>query len=238
MGTPQINHHRLVVSVLGGVAMILSLGTATGAHAQERSAFSKKDVEAAKRAATQSAAKAPTAQAAQAAPAPLGCRGPITQVLDVAFEGLKFTSAVYGTNPGGGEGGQFDKTPVLSTKVTLAQGTCLDAHVSAIVGSAQAYGVSSLTLFQVTLTRIAPPPAAGPRHMVGHYETSYGRPSPAVALETERDVDMYASNFFQRVGTGPHEVPPGTYQVDVWWAGAPNPGGAIGAAFVLKLYLR
>ena len=68
--------------------------------------------------------------------------------------------------------------------------------------------------------------------------TPYGSSSPAVGLEAERDVDMYSSNFFQRVGTGPHEVPPGTYQVDVWWAGAPNPVGAIGAGFVLKLYLR
>lgn len=211
---------------------------ASDARAQERNAFTKQDVDAAKRAAPQPAGKpATTAQAAKAAPAPLACRGPVSLVLDTAFEGLKFTPAVYGTNPGGGEGGQFDKTPVLSTRVTLAQGTCLDAHVSAIVGSAQAYGVSNLALFQVTLTRVAPA-AAPPRHMVGHYETPYGRPSPAVALEAERDVDMYASNFFQRVGTGPHEVPPGTYQVDVWWAGAPNPGGAIGAGFVLKLYLH
>jgi len=99
--------------------------------------------------------------------------------------------------------------------------------------------VAATTLFQVTLTFLPAtnPPLAGPRHMVGHFETPYGRPSPAVALEAERDVDMYASNFFQKVGTGPHEVKPGTYRVDVWWAGA-GPGGAIGAAFVLKLYLR
>jgi hypothetical protein len=60
-------------------------------------------------------------------------------------------------------------------------------------------------------------------------------------LEAEHDVDMFAANFFQRVGTGPHEVPPGNYNVDVFWAGAPpgvTPSGAIGAAFVLKLYLR
>jgi hypothetical protein len=66
--------------------------------------------------------------------------------------------------------------------------------------------------------------------------------SPAVAIEAERDVDMLSANFFQKVGGGPHEVPPGTYQVDVWWAGAPPgsavPTGAIGMAFVLKLYLR
>jgi hypothetical protein len=96
-----------------------------------------------------------------------------------------------------------------------------------------------MTLFQVTVT---PAGGGGPRAMVGHYPTPFGVPSPAVALESERDVDMLGANFFQRVGTGPHEVPPGTYSVDVWWAGAPpgpaTPTGVIGAAFVLKLYLR
>jgi hypothetical protein len=227
--------HRKLVTALG-CAATLAWGITTAAFAQDRSAFPREAVEAAKRAAAQPAAK-PAAGQAAAAPAVLGCRGPISLVLDTGFEGLKFTPAVFGTNPGGGEGGQFDKTPVLTTKVNLAAGTCLDAHVSAIVGGAQAYGVSNLALFQVTLTRTAPT-AAPPRHMVGHYETPYGRPSPAVGLEAERDVDMYSSNFFQRVGNGPHEVPPGSYQVDVWWAGAPNPGGAIGAGFVLKLYLR
>lgn len=229
-----MKHHRLVVAVLGCMTLVLS--TSTRASAQDQAAFPKEAVEAAKRAAGQQpgrpAAAAPAPAAAAAAV--LGCRGPISQVVDVGFEGLRFTPAVYGSNPGGGQGGQFDKTPVLTTKVTLADGVCLDAHVSAIVGSAQAYGVSRLTLFQVTLT----PANGGPRHMVGHYETPYGKPSPAVALEPERDVDMYSSNFFQRVGKGAHEVPPGNYQVDVWWAGGPNPGGAIGAAFVLKLYLR
>jgi hypothetical protein len=120
--------------------------------------------------------------------------------------------------------------------VTLAKGACLDAHFSAIVGGKPVYGHSALTLFQVTLTRAN----FGPRHMFGHYETPYGIPSPAVALQAENDVDMFAANFFQRAGTAPHDVPPGTYQVDVWWAGAPPgaPGGAIGAAFVLKLYVR
>jgi len=230
-----MKHHKLVVAVLGCMTLLLSLATSTLASAQEPAAFPKEAVEAAKRAAQQAGKPATAAPApAAAAAAVLGCRGPISQALDVGFEGLRFTPAVYGTNPGGGQGGQFDKTPVLTTKVTLADGVCLDAHVSAIVGSARAYGVSNLTLFQVTLT----PVGGGPRHMVGHYETPYGRPSPAVALEPERDVDMYASNFFQKVGKGAHEVPPGTYQVDVWWAGGPNPGGAIGAAFVLKLYLR
>jgi len=230
-----MKHQKLVVAVVGWMMLALSLGTSTRVAAQERPAFPKEAVEAAKRAAGQPVKPAAAASAAAAAAAAvLGCRGPISQALDVGFEGLRFTSAVYGTNPGGGEGGQFDRTPLLTTKVDLADGTCLDAHVSAIVGSARAYGVSNLALFQVTLT----PVGGGPRHMVGHYETPYGRPSPAVALEAERDVDMYASNFFQRVGKGAHEVPPGTYKVDVWWAGAPNPGGAIGAAFILKLYLR
>jgi hypothetical protein len=75
--------------------------------------------------------------------------------------------------------------------------------------------------------------------MFGHFETPYGIYGPAVALEAERDVDMYASNFFQRVGTGPGEVPPGVYKVDVWWSGGPvGGGGAIGADFILKLYLK
>jgi hypothetical protein len=178
---------------------------------------------------------------ALAPPALLGCNGPISRVMDLAFEGVKTTPAIYGTNPGGGEGGQFDKTPIFSTPVKLPQGNCLNAHLSAIVGSKQTYGRSPITVFQVTLTGIAP--AGPPRHMVGHYHTPWGHapPSPAVALEAERDVDMFAANFFQRVGTGPHDVPPGAYRVDVWWAGGPSwvtPGGAIGSAFVLKLYLR
>jgi hypothetical protein len=50
---------------------------------------------------------------------------------------------------------------------------------------------------------------------------------------------MFAANFFQRVGTAPGDIPPGAYRVDVWWSGGPvGGGGAIGAAFVLKLYLR
>ena len=225
-----MKHYKHLVSFLSFVTLVVWLSMANGVCAQERAAFPKEAVEAAKRA-EQTGAKG---QMADLAPALSGCKGPITQVLDVAFEGLKFTSAVYGTNPGGGEGGQFDKTPVLSTSVSLEKEGCLDAHVSAIVGSRQAYGVSNLTLFQVTLT----PKTGGPRAIVGHYRTPYGRPSPAVALEAERDVDMYASNFFQRVGFGRQDVPPGVYRVDVWWAGGPNPGGAIGAGFVLKLYLR
>lgn len=223
-----MTHNRRVIGFLSLVAIVVLLSTANPVNAQEpqdRPTFSKEDQE-----------RARTAGPQPTAPAPLGCRGPITQVIDLGYEGVKFTSAVFGTSPGGGQGGQFDKTPVFSTNVTLLKGVCLDAHLSAIVGSKQTYGLSRMTFFQVTLTRPTPP--IGPIHMVGHYETPFGKPAPAVALEAERDVDMYASNFFQRVGSGPHEVPPGTYRVDVWWAGGPDPGGAIGAAFVLKLYLR
>jgi len=211
----------------GLAASVILLGTATaGAQDRERRFFEEPKQDA-----------APAAR--ERRPLALSCSGPITKVIDVAYEDLKTTSAVYGSGPGGGEGGQFDKTPVLSTKVTLAKETCLDAHLSVIVGSGQLYGRSRMALFQVTLTD-----AKGPRHMVGHYETPFGVSpmSPAVAIESERDVDMLSANFFQKVGGGPHEVPPGTYQVDVWWAGAPPgsavPTGAIGMAFVLKLYLR
>ena len=70
--------------------------------------------------------------------------------------------------------------------------------------------------------------------MVGHFERPFGLNSPAVATEAERDVDMFAANFFQKVGKSPHEIPPGVYRVDVWsGAGA---GGAIAFSAVLKLY--
>jgi hypothetical protein len=204
----------------GLAASVILLTTAT-ASAQGRGFFQDVPKQGA-------AAEAPT----------LGCSGPIAKVLDVAFEGVKSTPAVFGSSPGGGEGGQFDKTPVLSTKVELDKETCLNAHLSVMVGSGQLYRRSRMALFQVTLTGAN----GSPRHMVGHYETPFGRPSPAVAIESERDVDMLAANFFQRVGDEKHDVPPGSYQVDVWWAGAPPgaavPSGVIGAAFVLKLYLR
>ena len=162
------------------------------------------------------------------------CRGAVSLVQDVGFEGVKTTAHNFSSPTGGGESLRFDKTPVLSTKVELREG-CLNAHFSAIVGSAQTYfGVSPLTLFQVTLT---PTSGGAPQHMYGHYETPYGIYGPAVAIEAERDVDTFGSNFFQRIGDGPGEVKPGIYYVDVWWAGGPaGAGGAIGAAFVLKLY--
>jgi hypothetical protein len=165
---------------------------------------------------------------------PLGCRGAISLVTDVGFEGVKTTAHNWSSATGGGESKRYDITPVLSTKVELREG-CLNAHFSAIVGSAQTYGTSPITFFQVTLT----PAVVGgvPQHMYGHYDTPYGIYGPAVMIEAEQDVDTFGSNFFQRIGTGPDDVPPGVYQVDVWWAGGPAaPGGAIGAAFVLKLY--
>jgi hypothetical protein len=165
------------------------------------------------------------------------CTGPISRVLDVGLEGVRTTAHNWSNPFGGGESGRFDPTPLLSTGVTLTEGTCLNAHLSGMVGSRQTYGpaFSSITMFQVTLT----PPGGAPQHMFGHFETPYGIYGPAVALSAEHDVDMYSSNFFQRVGFGPGEVPPGNYRVDVWWAGGPvGGGGAIGADFILKLYMR
>jgi hypothetical protein len=159
------------------------------------------------------------------------CRGLSRLMTDVAFEGVKTTAWNYANLGGGGEGNRFDPKPLLSAQVTLKDG-CLNAHLSAMVGN-QWYGVSNMTLFQVTLT-----PAGGlPVHMTGHYETPYGLPAPAVASTAEYDVDMLSSNFYTPVGTGTGYTKPGTYRVDVWWAGGPTAaGGAIGAAFVLKLY--
>ena len=165
---------------------------------------------------------------------PEGCRGGLSLVTDIGFEDVLTTGHNFANATGGGESNRFDKTPVLSTKVELREG-CLNAHLSALVGSAQMYGTSPVTLFQVTLTPSWMP--APPQHMYGHYETPYGIYGPAVAIEAEGDVDELGANFFQRIGTAPGEIPPGTYYVDVWWAGGPTaPGGAIGAAFVLKLY--
>jgi hypothetical protein len=159
--------------------------------------------------------------------------GPIRVKTDVGYEGVKYTSFNWSSTAGGGESGRFDKTPVLTTRVNLANGTCLNAHLSALVGSRKTYGVAALTMFQVTLTPIG----GTPRHMFGHYEFGYGLYGPAVFLEAENDVDTLAANFFQPVGKMPGGIPPGIYRVDVWWSGGPvGGGGAIGAAFVLSLY--
>jgi hypothetical protein len=162
------------------------------------------------------------------------CRGPVNRVLDLADESWRSTSANFNVPAGGGEGGRFDKTAVLSTKITVREAGCINAHFSAIVGSGRIYGGAPMAVFQVTLT----PAGGGPRHMVGHFETPFGQPAPAIGIEAETDVDMVAGNFFQRVGRAKGDIPPGTYVVDVWWAGAGAPsGGASGSAFVLKLYL-
>ena len=164
------------------------------------------------------------------------CTGPVSTVVDIGAEGLKTTAFNWINITGGGETGRFDPVPLLTTSVNLTAGTCLNAHLSGLIGSRQTYGpgISSITMFQVTLT----PAGGAPQHMYGHYERPYGIYGPAVAQEAEKDVDMHASNFFQRVGFGPGEVPPGAYRVDVWWSGGPaTGGGAIGADFILKLYL-
>ena len=201
------------------VALIVTAGM-SNVIAQDRRVFSGENEDDAKKA--RSAAAAGRAQQ-------LSCRGPIRMVTDIADENTRFTPANFFTMPGGGEGGGFDKTPLLTTRVSLRAG-CLNAHLDAIVGS-RLYGVAGLTMFQVTLT----PMGGGPRHMVGHFEHPFGSNSPAVATEAEHDVDMFAANFFQKVGNGPHEVPPGVYRVYVWWSGA-GAGGAIAFSAVLKLY--
>ena len=218
------------------LGLIAALTAATGAAAQERGFLTRDSAQ--QGAAAPLAPGAPGgAQAAGHNPTlPYDCRGPIARVQDVGFEGVKTTSFNFGSTAGGGESGRFDRTPVLSTRVMLAPGTCLNAHFSALVGSRQTYGVSAVTMFQVTLTPLT---GGAPRHMVGHYDRPYGLYGPAVAIEAERDVDMIAAAFFQRVGSLPGDVPPGSYRVDVWWSGGPvGGGGAIAADFVLKLYFR
>jgi hypothetical protein len=230
---------RNVFSLLGLIAAIILMSSVHTVIAQQGQFIPKEAIDKAK-ADARSGKRSDTSKAAAPIPAPapeiLECTGPVSRSLDVAFEGLKFTPADYFTLPGGGEGGGFDKTPVLTTKVRLVEGVCLNAHFSSIVGGEPTYGVAPLALFQVSLT----PAVAGgmPRHMVGHYENPYGGTNgPAIAIEAEKDVDMIAGNFFQRVGSGPHELPPGDYYVDVWWAGN-GPGGALAMDFVLKLYFR
>jgi len=181
---------------------------------------------------TRQSAAAMAEEAAAAAALKAACKGRVTLVNDVAFEGVRTTGWNFANVGGGGIGGRFDPAPLLSTSVTLTSG-CLNAHFSAMAGN-QWYGVSNMTLFEITLT-----PASGgaPIAMVGHYPTPYGVPSPAVALSAEYDVDMLGANFFAPVGTAQGFVPPGVYRVNVWWSGGPTAaGGAIGAAFVLKLY--
>jgi hypothetical protein len=169
------------------------------------------------------------------------CKGEVKRVIDAAYEGLKITNFNWSNTSGGGEAGRFDKTPILTSTVTLTDGcTCLNAHLSAMVGSKQTYGqffpIASITFFQVTLTPVS---GGAPIHMTGHFERPYNIYGPAVFIEAERDMDAFAANFFQRVGEEPGDIPAGTYRVDVWWSGGPvGGGGALGVDFVLKLYVH
>ena len=168
------------------------------------------------------------------------CNGGVRQVTDVGAEGRRTTPWNFAVVGGGGESGRFDPTTVLQTKVALTQG-CINAHFSAVVGGQATYGAAfaPTTLFQVTLSYVDPITGAvgPPQHLYGHWETPYGLYGPAVAIGAERDVDTIGANFFGRIGQASGEFLPGTYIVDVWWAGGlPGGGGAIGAAFVLKLY--
>jgi hypothetical protein len=232
-----MRRNQRAVRLAGLVALTVLLGTANAANAQERPPVRPSERPLIQIPQTKDpAARGPI-------PTAYRCKGPITQVSDIAYEDVKITHAIFGMSPGGGAGGQFDPTPVLTTTVTLVNGSCVDAHLSVMVGSKQTYNVyfpiSPMAAFQVTLTRNVS--GALPQPFKGHYPTPFAVPSPAVLLEAEHDVDMFAANFFQSVGTGPQDVPPGNYTVNVWWAGAPSfagPGGAIGVAFVLKLYLR
>lgn len=158
------------------------------------------------------------------------CTGKVKQVNDLTHEGVLFSTWNYGVGATG-----FDPTPVLTTKVNLTNG-CFNAHLSAMVGGKQMYGVSQITLFQVRLTQLVSPFAVSV--MDGHYPSCYGY-GPCVALSAESDVDMLAANFYKTVNTASGSVPPGPYQVDVLWTGGPaflGGSGAIGAAFVLKMY--
>ena len=215
-----MRHTKSIIWTLGLTALIVLAGAAHG-QTPEKGFFVER----------------PDADQSRLNHTVLRCKGRVALVLDAADENIHATPAIFGTAPGGGVGGQFDPVPLLTIPgVSLEEDECLNAHLSMIVGSAQTYGVAPMTLFQVTLTD-----AAGViTTMVGHFNFPFGIASPAVALEAETDVDMFAANFFTKVGFEEREVPPGVYTVDVWWAGAPpfTPGGALGAAAVLKLYLR
>jgi hypothetical protein len=228
-----MNHKTRAFRFIHLLALIVSLAAANLAIAQERGFFTPPEKD-------QEPTVGKLSAATEAAHNPhlvYDCRGPVTMVVDTAVEGFRSTTYNWSVVGGGGDGGRYDKTPLLSTKVFLSERTCLNAHFSAIVGSRQTYGpgIASLAMFQVTLT-----PAAGgaPQHMVGHYDTPYGLYGPAIGFEAERDVDTLGANFFQRIGFEPGDVPPGAYTVDVWWAGGPvGGGGALAGATTLKLYL-
>lgn len=224
-----MTHLKHAFSLLGMIGLIILMGTVRTVIAQVPEIFSKAEIEKAMAEGRDNARK----PRLQAAALPLQCFGSISWVTSIAIEGLKSTPANISSPQGGGEGGRFDKNPLMSTTLRLEKGTCLDAHFSAMLFSSQAVaGVAPMTYFQVSLSRLEN--TLVPHHMVGHIP--FG--APFVPFEADRSFEMYASNFFQKVGNGPHEVPPGSYRVDVWWAGAGGPGGTLGAAFVLQLYQR
>jgi hypothetical protein len=168
----------------------------------------------------------PKGRSFESVPAP--CIGKVRLVDDVTFEGVQVNSWNYPNGPTG-----FAPVPVLSKQVALTAG-CINAHLSAMVGSAQTYGMSKITLFQV---RITPASTGTPVVMDGHYPTCYGI-GPCVALSSEYDVDMLGANFYKAVAPGT-TLPPGPALVEVLWTGGPaflGSAGAIGAAFVLKIY--
>lgn len=142
--------HRYKLPFAGLAALILSLGPADAANLAEQGFFAPLRE------------KAPQSMKLKM-PSSYSCSGPISQVTDVADENWRSTSAVFGTTPGGGEGKQYDPKPLLTTKIKAGNGTCLNGHLSAIVGNGKIYGVSRLAMFQVTLT----PANGSPRHMVG-----------------------------------------------------------------------
>src|ERR1044071_2573571 len=121
-GDLTMKHNTSGIWFINLVALIVLLGTAMRTNAQDRPFFSAE----------------PGKSIAHPSPA-LRCKGPITSVQDVGFEGLKFTTFNWSSTAGGGESGRFDPTPVLSTTVTLTDG-CLDAHLSAMVGGKATYG--------------------------------------------------------------------------------------------------
>jgi hypothetical protein len=157
------------------------------------------------------------------------CTGKVRMVNDVTYEGVKTSFWNFGNGST-----SFDPTPVLTANNVVLTNGCFNAHLSAMVGGKQTYGFSQITLFQVRLTS-----AAGATYIMdGHYPSCFGI-APCVALSAEYDVDMLAANFYKTVNAAPGSVPAGTYRVDVLWTGGSaflGGAGAIGAAFVLKMY--
>src|SRR2546423_13316140 len=128
---PKMKHNRHSIW-FSLVVFIVLLGMANGVNAQKitRGFLSKENVE----------------RGAHGIPhnpnMVYRCTGEVFRVEDVAFVGVKTTSFNWSGTGGGGVGGRFDKTPVLNTKIELEDGTCLNAHLSAIVGNSQTYGAS------------------------------------------------------------------------------------------------